>query len=162
MPGALPEILPSPDQSANIDRCWTCRSMFMQAWGHYGTAWPVIHQQLGVRPSLGTGRVEIVPSIPEGQTRIGGRDIRLGDDGAIDVRAQRSGSRYTTTVTVDDVEKLTDLRVGATLPAGEEVDTVTLDGDRVRRPTVRETNRGVEVTVPADEDGRNVVVVTTA
>ena len=64
MPGALPEILPSPDQNANIDRCWTCRSMFMQAWGHYGTAWPVIHQQLGVRPSLGTGRLEIVPSIP--------------------------------------------------------------------------------------------------
>ena len=54
-PGALPEILPSPDQDANIDRCWTCRSMVMQAWGHYGTAWPVIHQQLGVRPSLGTG-----------------------------------------------------------------------------------------------------------
>ena len=21
----------------NIGRCWTCRSMFMQAWGHYGT-----------------------------------------------------------------------------------------------------------------------------
>ncbi len=41
-PGALPEILPSPDQNGNIDRCWTCRSMFMQAWGHYGTAWPVI------------------------------------------------------------------------------------------------------------------------
>ena len=106
MPGALPEILPSPDQNANIGRCWTCRSMFMQAWGHYGTAWPVIHQQLGVRPSLGTGRLEIVPSIPEGQTRIGGRDIRLGDDGSVDVRAQRSGSRYTTTVTVDDVERL--------------------------------------------------------
>ena len=80
MPGALPEILPSPDQNANIARCWTCRSMFMQAWGHYGTAWPVIHQQLGVRPALGTGRLEIVPSIPEGQTRIGGRDIRLGDE----------------------------------------------------------------------------------
>ena len=140
---------PRPDQNANIDRCWTCRSMFMQAWGHYGTAWPVIHQQLGVRPSLGTGRLEIVPSIPEGQTRIGGRDIRLGDDGSVDVRAQRSGSRYTTTVTVDDVDELDDLRVGATLPAGEEVDTVTLDGDRVRRPTVRETNRGVEVTVTA-------------
>ena len=50
MPGALPEILPSPDQDANIGRCWTCRSMFMQAWGQYGIAWPVIHQQLGVRP----------------------------------------------------------------------------------------------------------------
>ena len=58
-PGALPEILPSPDfgdtttDDKNIDRCWTCRAMFMQAWGHYGTAWPVIHQQLGVRPALG-------------------------------------------------------------------------------------------------------------
>ena len=58
-PGALPEILPSPDfdaagtRDANIDRCWTCRAMFMQAWGHYGTAWPVVHQQLGVRPDLG-------------------------------------------------------------------------------------------------------------
>ena len=39
----------------NIDRCWTCRSMFMQAWGHYGTAWSVVHQGLGVRPDLGHG-----------------------------------------------------------------------------------------------------------
>ena len=61
-----------------------------------------------------------------------------------------------------NIERLEDLRVGATLPAGEEVETVTLDGERVRRPTVRETNRGVEFTVPADEDGRNVLVVTTA
>ena len=46
--------------------------MFMQAWGHYGTAWPVIHQQLGVRPSLGTGELEVVPQLPTGQTRIAG------------------------------------------------------------------------------------------
>ena len=39
---------------ANIDRCWTCRSMFMQAWGNYGTAWAVVHQWLGVRPNLGS------------------------------------------------------------------------------------------------------------
>ena len=101
MPGALPEILPSPDQDANIDRCWTCRSMFMQAWGQYGIAWPVIHQQLGVRPSLGTGKLEIVPQIPEGQTRVGGKDIRLGD-GAAAVEASVKGSRYTTTTTVED------------------------------------------------------------
>ena len=63
-PGALPEILPSPDQNANIDRCWTCRSMFMQAWGHYGTAWPVIHQQLGVRPALGDGPARRHPERP--------------------------------------------------------------------------------------------------
>jgi hypothetical protein len=49
-PGAMPEIMPSfaPEGAIgtppNIDRCWTCRSMFMQAWGHYGTAWPVVHQ----------------------------------------------------------------------------------------------------------------------
>ena len=55
-PGAMPEIFPSPDQGANIDRCWTCRSMFMQAWGNYGTAWAVVHQWLGVRPDLGHGR----------------------------------------------------------------------------------------------------------
>ena len=59
---------PRRTRTRNIDRCWTCRAMFMQAWGHYGTAWPVINQQLGVRPALGTGGLEIVPSIPEGQT----------------------------------------------------------------------------------------------
>ena len=61
-PGAMPEIFPSPDQGANIDRCWTCRSMFMQAWGNYGTAWAVVHQWLGVRPDLGRGRVEVRPA----------------------------------------------------------------------------------------------------
>src|SRR5205823_12647088 len=36
-PGAMPEILPSPgidtkgDKDKNVDRCWTCRSMVMQA-----------------------------------------------------------------------------------------------------------------------------------
>ena len=161
MPGALPEILPSPDQNANVDRCWTCRSMFMQAWGHYGTAWPVIHQQLGVRPSLGTGRLELVPQLPEGQTRDRGprhpprrRRLRRGPRCSSAAAATRPRSPSSTST------GSTDLRVGATLPAGEEVETVTLDGDRVRSPTVRETNRGVEVTVPADEDGRNVVVVT--
>ena len=142
----------------NIDRCWTCRAMFVQAWGHYGTAWPVVHQQLGVRPSLGTGALEVVPQLPPGQTRVEGRSIRLGK-GELDVRAERSGRRYVTTVRTDDL-RLHDLRVGATLPRGTKVGEVTLDGRRVKRPIVRETNRGVEVTVRAD-DGRHVVVVTT-
>jgi hypothetical protein len=160
----MPEILPSPDFSAtddkdrNLDRCWTCRAMFMQAWGHYGTAWPVINQQLGVRPSLGTGELQIVPQLPTGQTRIAGEAIRLGD-GAAAVRAERRGSTYTTTVTLDDVE-LDDLRVGATLPAESEVREVRLDGARVRRPAVDETDRGVEVTVPASADGRHTVQIT--
>jgi hypothetical protein len=69
-PGSLPEILPSPDfdpegdRDANIDRCWTCRAMFVQAWGHYGTVWPVVHQQLGVRPDMGRRRLEVTPQVP--------------------------------------------------------------------------------------------------
>jgi hypothetical protein len=158
MPGALPEILPSPDQNANIERCWTCRSMFMQAWGQYGIAWPVIHQQLGVRPSIGTGKLEIVPQVPEGQSRVGGKDIRLGD-GLAAVEARHSGSKYTTTATVEAIKGVDDVRVGATLPAGEEAKTVTLDGTKVKKPTVRETNRGVEVTVKVPSSGRHTVVV---
>ena len=82
-PGSLPEILPSPDfdragpRDANIERCWSCRAMFVQAWGHYGTAWPVVHQQLGVRPDMGRGGLEIVPQVPS-TAPIAGRDIRLG------------------------------------------------------------------------------------
>ena len=94
-PGAMPEIFPSwpPDATGwatppNIDRCWTCRSMFMQAWGHYGTAWSVVHQHLGVRPHLGRDRLEVVPQVPEGQSSVQGEDIRLGD-GSADVLASR-------------------------------------------------------------------------
>ena len=53
MPGAMPEIVPSPDFGANIDRLFTERSMVMQAWGAYGVLWPVVHHWLGVSPDLG-------------------------------------------------------------------------------------------------------------
>ena len=54
---------------------------------------------------------------------------------------------------------MSDLRVGATLPAGEEAKSVTLDGQRIKKPTVRETNRGVEVSVKVPATGKHVVVV---
>ena len=63
-------------------------------------------------------------------------------------------------MTLDDVE-FDDLRVGATLPADSDVREVLLDGTRVRRPTVSETNRGVEVTVPASTEGRHTVTIST-
>ena len=50
MPGAMPEIAPSPDFVANIDRPLYDRSMVLQAWGTYGTLWPVVHHQLGRQP----------------------------------------------------------------------------------------------------------------
>jgi hypothetical protein len=128
-PGAMPEILPSPAFGKNIDRCWTCRSMFMQTWGNYGTAWPAVHQQLGVRPDLGNGKLEVVPQVPDGQPSVQGENIRLGT-GALDVLASHTGNRYVTTIDASDVPA-DDVRIGHTLPRGTQPATVELDGNRV-------------------------------
>jgi hypothetical protein len=162
-PGALPEILPSPDfdpagpRDANIDRCWTCRAMFMQAWGHYGTVWPVVHQQLGVRPDLGRGRLEVVPQLPSDQP-VAGEKIRLGNGALNLVRASREGNTYSTTVDVGSVS-VDRLTLGHTLPRGAQVQQVLLDGDSVEYDTVL-TNRGLEVLVQADPSKPHTLVVT--
>ncbi|HTZ44210.1 MAG TPA: hypothetical protein VMB79_10130, partial [Jatrophihabitans sp.] len=157
MPGAMPEIFPSPDQGANIDRCWTCRSMFMQAWGNYGTAWPVVHQWLGVQPDLGAGRLSIVPQVPDGQPTVAGRNIQLGR-GAVDVRASHTGSTYTTEVGLHGDSGARQVLLGATLPHGAHPSAVYLDGHRVRDYTVTQTNRGAEVTVPTRGDHHTLTV----
>ncbi|MFL5862270.1 MAG: glycogen debranching protein [Solirubrobacteraceae bacterium] len=165
MPGAMPEIFPStPTVSGatgmppNIDRCWTCRSMVMQAWGNYGTVWPVVSQQLGVRPFLGQGALQVVPQVPGGQPSVTGSNIRLGN-GSIDVFAARAGRRYTTQLTLDRLS-LGSVQIGQTLPAGSRPTSVTLDGRRVRRAQVRVTNRGVEVSVPVSGRGPHTLGVT--
>jgi hypothetical protein len=156
-PGSLPEILPSPDfdktgpNDANIERCWSCRAMFVQAWGHYGTVWPVVHQQLGVRPDMGRDALEVVPQLPS-NAPIAGRDIRLGK-GSIDVSASRAGKRYRTEVD----GKVKHLRIGHTLPRGSEVRSVTLDGRRVHW-RARTTNRGLEVTAQTGRGDHELVV----
>jgi hypothetical protein len=166
MPGAMPEIFPSrrPDGtgwgfSPNIDNCWTCRSMFMQAWGHYGTAWSVVHQQLGVRPSIGRGFLEVVPQVPDGQTHVAGSNIRLGD-GSVDVEADHDGDTYTTKTATSDLS-LTTFRIGHTLPRGSEIASVELDGAPAAYST-RETNRGLDVRAPAAPGERHTLVVMTA
>ena len=163
-PGAMPEIMPSnaPEGTAgtppNIDRCWTCRSMFMQAWGNYGTAWAVVHQWLGVRPDLGRGRLTIVPQVPEGQTNIQGTRIRLGS-GRAGVQASHVGPQYTT-VTDTSAAPVSSYSIGHTLPRGAKVASVTLDGRRVRNYESRTTNRGLEVQIGADPAARHTLVVT--
>jgi hypothetical protein len=127
-PGAMPELFPSPDQGANIDRCWTCRSMFMQAWGHYGTTWAAVHQRLGVDANLGNGLLSVVPRVPDGQATVQGRDIRLGD-GSADVRATHTGSTYTTQINVSGVHA--DVVIGHTLARGTTPAAVVLDGRAV-------------------------------
>ena len=88
--------------------------MFMQAWGHYGTAWPVVHQQLGVRPDLGRDAADgrAAAAVARADRR---RDIRLGD-GRLDlVAASRDGALQ------DDrrspARPATRLGIGQTLPA---------------------------------------------
>ena len=160
-PGAMPEIFPSGYKgdlstgfTPNITRCWTCRSMFMQAWGNYGTAWSVIHQQLGVRPFLNRGRLEVVPQLP-GSSPISGDEIRLGDHGTLAVKASRSGSTWKTTV---DARAPVKLSVGATLPRDAAVADVRLDGTPAKYEA-RLTNRGLEVTVTAAPGAPHTVTV---
>ena len=169
MPGAMPEIFPSSPSGdpstgipANIDRCWTCRSMVMQAWGNYGTIWPVVSQQLGVRPFMGQSALEVVPQVPADQPSVSGSNIRLGmRGGSIDVFASRSGSRYTTTLGLNRL-RLSSVEIGQTLPAGSSPTSVRLDGRAAHGVQVRDTNRGVEVTAPMTGSGPHTLVVTTA
>jgi hypothetical protein len=166
-PGAMPEIFPSTPTSPadpskgvppNIDRCWTCRSMFMQAWGSYGTAWPVVHQQLGVRPFLNVGELQVVPQVPPGQPSVAGSDIRLGA-GSVGVFASHSGASYTTKVDATDTPVKT-LVIGHTLPRGAQVASVQLDGAAVSDYDTRMTNRGLEVTVHARPGSEHTLTVT--
>ena len=149
-PGAMPEIAPSPDFPANIDRPMYDRSMALQAWGAYGILWPVVHQHLGVSPDLGNGRLSVVPQLPEGQRRIAGSDIQLGK-GSVDVEVWRDGNRLSTKVDVDRLRA--DLTVGAVLPTGKQPVKVTFNGRSVDFEVVS-TARGDEVRAAVHKDGK--------
>ncbi len=162
-PGAMPEIAPSPAYGRSIDKPFNERAQVLQAWGAYGTAWPVVHQQLGVSPDLGNGTLEVAPQIPPqelGRT-IAGRDIRLGNGaraGYIDVSAYADGRTYRTTVHLRTPARLT---IGCVLPLGVAPAAVTLDGATARY-TGRDSNRGREILVDAgSKAGSRTLVVTT-
>jgi hypothetical protein len=125
------------------------RSMSLQAWGAYGILWPVVHQQLGVAPDLGNGRLSVIPQLPAGQDRIAGSDIRLGS-GSADVKVWRKGATLATSVRLDDLR--TDLTVGAVLPAGKQPTKVTFNGRAVDYEVVT-TARGTEVRAAVQKDG---------
>ena len=141
-PGAMPEIGPSPDFAANVTQPFNERSSLDQAWGTYGVLWPVVHQQLGVAPQLGHGLLEVLPTVPPGQSTVSGNNIRVGT-GPIDVTASHAGNTWTTTV---KSALACTLHVGATLPAGSTIQSVTLNGVRAAF-TVRDTNAGRQVFV---------------
>jgi hypothetical protein len=148
-PGAMPEIGPSPDFTANIDQPFNERSSLDQAWGTYGVLWPVVHQQLGVSPQLGNGLLEVLPAVPPGQRSVSGSNIRAGT-GALDVAASHQGNSWVTTVTA---RLACTLHVGATLPAGAAVRRVTLNGAAAHFVT-SDTNAGRQVFVVTPCAGR--------
>lgn len=154
-PGLMPEISPSPDFGANIDKSLLERSSGIQAWGTYGVLWPVVHFELGIAPDLGNGRVSVVPQVPDGQNRVAATQVLLGR-GAVDVTAQRYDRQLTTTVTSRIGAQLT---VGAVLPAGATVGRVTLNGGSSAYRTVVSA-RGTEVLVevPRGTDTARLVV----
>ena len=154
MPGAMPEILPSPDFGSNLSKDFLSRSSVLQTWGAYGVLWPVIHQQLGVDPDIGRGSLSVVPQIPPGQARIAGCDIAVGD-GHLDVQATHRAGALTVTV---DAAVRARLTLGAVVPAGTTASAVRLDGRPVafRQAT---TARGTEVLVAAGTGGRHTLQV---
>ncbi|HEX6351695.1 hypothetical protein [Actinophytocola sp.] len=155
-PGAMPEVAPSPDFVANIDRPFYDRSMSLQAWGTYGTLWPVVHQWLGVAPSLGTGTLSVVPQLPPGQTSVAGKNIRLSTRGSVDVSASVRGDRLTTSVRLDRVDAT--LTVGAVLPSDKRPVTVAYNGKPVRYTAVH-TTRGTEVRAAVAGSGSLVITL---
>ena len=156
IPGAMPEIAPSPDFGANIDKLFTERSSALQAWGAYGILWPVVHHQLGVSPDAGRKRFTVVPQIPSGRYKVAGRDIRVGT-GQVDVTALRGNNRLETVVRQNRRYLLT---VGTLLPAGKHVAAVTVNGRKVTY-RVLSTARGREVRVNGGRGvGRTDLVVT--
>ncbi len=145
----MPEIGPSPDFAANVDQPFNERSSLDQAWGVYGVLWPVVHQQLGVDPQLGSGLLEVLPSVPPGQPSVSGTNIRVGA-GSVDVAASHHGASWTTTVTA---RLACTLHVGATLPRSANVRSVTLNGSPARY-LVRDSNAGRQVLVTTPCAGR--------
>src|SRR6202035_2572667 len=114
----------------------------------------VVHQELGVDPQLGNGLLEVLPSVPPGQTTVRGTAIRVGA-GSIDVAASHRGDTWTTTVTG---RLACTLHVGATLPAGAAVSAVTLNGASTPY-LVRDSHQGRQVLVSTSCGGASRVEV---
>ena len=115
--------------------------------------WTVVHQQLGVRPDLGNGKLEVTPQLPPGSPGIAGKNIRLGN-GSVDVSVAKG--RTTVTAHLKGIE----LTIGYTLSAGANPTSVKLDGADAPY-TIRDTNRGREVLVKTTAGVQHTLTVAT-
>jgi hypothetical protein len=155
MPGALPEISPSPEYDPFVD--FRDRAMFMQAWSSYGVQWPVIHNYLGIRPDVPDDKLYVVADVPDSWPGLSVSQLHVGSD-TMAASASRAGKKYTTTATAPDGW---DLTLGHTLPAGATVASVTLDGRSVPW-SFTDTTRGREVYVTTTTGASHTVVIRVA
>ena len=157
MPGALPEISPSPEYDPFVD--FRERAMFMQAWSSYGIQWPVIHHFLGIRPNVPAGSLSVVPDVPDDWPGLSVKNLQVGG-GTVAASASHEGNSYTTKVETSVAGELT---IGHTLPADAVVQSVTLDGEQVAVEDydVVDTTRGREVRIETSTGGPHELVVTT-
>jgi hypothetical protein len=158
MPGALPEISPSPEYAPFVD--FRDRAMFMQAWSSYGVQWPVIHHFLGIRPNVPAGSLSVVPDVPDDWPGLSVKNLQVGG-GTVAASASHEGISYTTKVETSVAGELT---IGHTLPADAVVQSVTLDGEQVAVEgyDVVDTTRGREVRIETSTGGPHELVVTTS
>jgi glycogen debranching enzyme len=155
MPGALPELAPSPDYDPFGP--FSERMMVMQAWASYGIAWPIVTNLLGIDPDVPSHKLEVVPQIPPSWPNLAVSDLRMGQ-GTISVAAAREEHHYTTTVTAPPDWKLI---IGQTLPASQTVVEVKLDGVEVPYRIIT-TRRGQEIQVETSTEGTRTLTVTIA
>jgi glycogen debranching enzyme len=140
MPGALPEVLPSPDYNPFSD--FRERLMFMQAWSAYGVQYPIIHHMLGIEPFAPTRTLYIVPQLPPEWDTLSVTNLRIGSE-RIAVSVRREGRHAIVEVNTAYGWTIT---LGYALTHDAEIAAVMLDGTGIDYK-VEQTTRGHEVRV---------------
>jgi hypothetical protein len=140
MPGALPELAQSSQY--NPYEAFTSRANVMQAWSSYGLLWTTAHDILGVVPDVPDQTVTVAPDLPSSWPTASVQHLDVGSDQLAVQAAQGSGA-FTTEVSGAQGLALT---IGAVIPSGSTVSSVTLNGQPAQYSTVT-THRGVEVLV---------------
>jgi len=152
MPGALPEVLPSPGYEVFGDLC--DRLMFMQAWSAYGAQWPVVHHFLGIRPDAPARVLSVVPHLPSSCPKLSVRNLRVGDS-AMSVTARRLRDGYSIEV---DAPVAWPLFLGVRVDAADGVRAFQVDDLDVSMETC-ESPEGTAIGAWVGGGGRHRLVV---
>lgn len=158
MPGSLPELAQSSQY--NPYEAFTSRANVMQAWSSYGLLWTTAHDILGVQPDAPGHSLTVAPDLPSSWPTASVQHLGVGSD-QLSVSASRGSDRVETDVSGAQGLALT---IGAVIPPGSSVSSVTLDGRPVAH-TTSTTNRGTEVLVTdPDSSGteQSLVIQTTS